>query len=161
SGIQNGHVTILVPSSTFNGCGINIFKPDGTVLATASSGCNKFSTFYDPPYLPQTGRYTVSIDPVGTETGSVTVKLNDAGDITGWITTDGSPTTVTTTVSGQNAKLTFSGTAGQRITASLDSVAYGSSGVGMSILTPSGSQLISAGPSSGSLFLDDTQYCFS
>jgi len=150
SGVQNGHVTISVPSSTFTGCGINIFKPDGTVLVNASSACNKFSTFYDAPYLPQTGRYIVSVDPVGTETGTVTIKLNDAADITGSITTDGTPTTVTMTVSGQNAKLTFSGTAGQRITASLDTVAYGSTGVGMSILTPSGSQLISAGPSSGS-----------
>jgi YD repeat-containing protein len=159
TGLQNGHVSISVPASTFNGCDIDVLNPDGTTLATVSSGCNKFSSFYDVPYLSQAGRYTLLIDPPGVETGNVTIKLNDATDVTGPITTDGTPVMVTTTVPGQNGKLTFSGVAGQKITAVLDNNTYGSSSISMSILSPNGTRFSASSPSSASQFIDDTQYC--
>src|SRR5437762_14130413 len=57
--------------------------------------------------LGQTGTYTIFIDPQGAATGGVTVQLNNDSDVTGTITAGGSPVTVTTTVVGQDARLTF------------------------------------------------------
>src|SRR2546422_422049 len=49
-----------------------------------------------------------------------TLSLHDAlpilpPDVSGTIAIDGAPVTITTTTPGQNAQLTFSGTAGQRV----------------------------------------------
>jgi YD repeat-containing protein len=157
AGIPNQHITISIPSSSFNNCIIEIFNPDGTALG--STLCGQFNNFYDVPLLPQAGTYKLVIDPQGAETGPVTFKLNDATDVTGAIATDGTPITVATTVPGQKAKFTFNGTAGQTMTALLDNNTYSPFGVSMSILAPDGSQFAGIGASSGSEFIDDTSYC--
>src|SRR5207245_1787123 len=54
---------------------------------------------------------------VGTATGSMTVWLYDVVDVTGPITPSGPTVAVNLTTPGQNARLTFSGTAGQRVSA--------------------------------------------
>jgi len=64
--------------------------------------------FVDPITLPagRTGTYTVTIDPQGASTGSVTLTFyNVPADITG-------STSCTTTVPGQNCKLTTTATSG-------------------------------------------------
>jgi hypothetical protein len=94
---------------------VYIKRPDGTTLAYSvfvSSG----GGFIDATTLPVTGTYTILVDPQGSNIGSVTLTLyNVPADVTGSITLGGSAVTVTTTTPGQNAQLTFSGTAGQRV----------------------------------------------
>ncbi|MDQ3995189.1 MAG: hypothetical protein M3265_10385, partial [Actinomycetota bacterium] len=94
---------------------ISILSPDGSTLVTPKS-ISTAGGFVDPFTLPATGTYTIVVDPQGLAIGSTTFTLYDvAPDVTGTITAGGPDVTVTTTVPGQNAKLTFSGTTGQRI----------------------------------------------
>jgi hypothetical protein len=66
--------------------------------------------------LPTTGTYKFVITPASTLKGKWTVAAWDVpADATGTITTDGTQTTQTYSAPGQNGTLTFSGTAGQRI----------------------------------------------
>jgi YD repeat-containing protein len=67
-------------------------------------------------FLPYTGNYTILIDPFGITTGSVTATLSTVpADLSGTIVAGGSPVTVTIATAGQNAVLTFAGTASQRV----------------------------------------------
>src|SRR5207249_3487148 len=59
--------------------------------------------------------YTVVSDPDGINTGSVTISVYTVNDVTGTIATDGTPVTEALNTPGQNGRLTFSGTAGQRV----------------------------------------------
>jgi uncharacterized protein YhfF len=94
---------------------VTIKNPDSSTLASSVS----FTTggFIDTKMLPQTGTYTILIDPATTATGSTTLQLYDVPpDVTGSIEPGGIPVTVTLTTPGQNALLTFTGQAGQQLT---------------------------------------------
>ncbi len=117
SGTAGQRVALQLSNSTFSGC-IAVYdtikKPDGTNLASTYL-CGATGNI-DPVLLPVTGSYTILIDPQGSPTGSQTLVLTNVPlDITGPITPGGAAVTITTTSSGQNAILTFSGTQGQRV----------------------------------------------
>jgi YD repeat-containing protein len=98
------------------GCDVNvsILNPDGTVLAAPT--CMEVNGFIDATTLPTSGTYTIRIDPVSLATGNLTLTLYDVPtDVSGTITADGTSTVVSITAPGQNAALTFAGTAQQRI----------------------------------------------
>jgi YD repeat-containing protein len=100
---------------------VKIRKVDGTILASAVSGTG--GEFIDTVTLPKTGSYTIQVDPTASATGSVTLNLyNVAADVSGPITPGGSAVSVTTTTPGQNARLTFSGTASQRVSLKVSGV---------------------------------------
>ena len=90
--------------------------PNGTVMYTRSAvyGLNGL---VDTTVLPDTGTYSIKVDPNDTATGSVTFKAwtvpddIDAGDDP----RRSSPHPLTTVAPGQNGKLTFTATQGQRI----------------------------------------------
>jgi hypothetical protein len=103
---------------------VYIKEPDGTTLAS-SAFVSTGGGFIDTQTLPVTGTYTILVDPQGTNTGSVTLTLYDVpADVTGSITADGPTVTITTTTVGQNAILTFSGTAGQRVSLQLSNSTF-------------------------------------
>jgi RHS repeat-associated protein len=122
---------------------LSILKPDGSQLGPYATN------FLDSQTLPTTGTYTLVVDPAGTDTGTENVKLYDSGDVTGSLTATsaGSSTTVSTVAPGQNASVTFSGTAGQR-------VSVRDSGFSVdhyfTVKKPDGSNLWSTNVSSGS-----------
>ncbi|HEX3251331.1 MAG TPA: PPC domain-containing protein, partial [Pyrinomonadaceae bacterium] len=134
---------------------VSIKKPDGTVLAssnyTTSSG-----GFIDVSTLPVTGTYTILVDPQESNVGSVTLTLYEVPpDTTGSITPGGAAVTVTTTTPGQNATLTFNGTAGQRVALVLTNSTYsGCLAVNDAIKKPDGTNLVSAYLCSASGYLD-------
>lgn len=156
SGTQNQHISISILSSTISSCLFEIYNPDGTTLVNGPAFCSQGTTFYDIPVLPQTGTYKFVVDPQGAATGTVTFKLNDATDVTGAITADGTPVTFATTVPGQKAKFTFSGTAGQNVTVLLDNNTY--SNLALNLVAPDGSIPVGSG-GVGPVFLDDATYC--
>ena len=122
TGTQNQRVSLTVLSSDVSGT-ISLLKPDLSVLASTPVG--PAGGFLDATVLPAagTGTYTVVIDPSGASTGAVSFVVEDVPtDQTQAITAGGPPVTVTTTVAGQNAWLTFTATAGQRITVLVSSV---------------------------------------
>ena len=91
-----------------------VTDPDQTVLLYG--GVYQNGTFVVEPFvLPTSGAFTIFLDPLSFATGTINVAVNEVpADITGTIT-PGTPTAVTIAAHGQNARLTFSGTAGQRV----------------------------------------------
>jgi hypothetical protein len=104
----------VLGSSAFGVCwNLGIFNPDGSQL-TNTLGCGS-TIFIEPQTLPVTGNYTVRVDPTGSVVGQGTVNLYEVVDISGLIGIGGPPVSITTTTPGQLARLSFTGTAGQRI----------------------------------------------
>ena len=120
---------------------LKILNPDGSTLVDSYTYPNRF---VDVVTLPQTGTYTITQD-LGSQTGSLTFTLYDVPpEASSAITPGGAPVTLTTTTPGQNMKLTFSGSAGQRISL----LTSGASGFSfeccstLKILNPDGSTLV-------------------
>ena len=136
---------------------VSILKPDSSTLAAAT--CMEGSGFIDAITLPTTGTYTIKVDPAAVAVGSLTLALYSVpSDVTGTITAGGSSVTVTTTTPGQNGALTFSGTAGQRVSVQgtngmTGQVAFACD-VFVSILKPDSSTLAAATCMEGSGFID-------
>ena len=135
---------------------ISLLRPDGSVAASISS----FGTspaFLDPVSLPTSGTYTMLLDPQGSSVGSMTATVYDVpADVAGTITF-GTPVGVSLTVPGQNARLTFDGTAGQVVSAGLSNVTIGGSilsGTTVSIVKPDGNALVSRNVGTMGGFLD-------
>jgi hypothetical protein len=140
-------------TSTMTGCWtLAILKPDGTQLASVFSCGNNI--FIEPQMLPETGVYTLLVDPLGAVTGQATVNLYNVVDVTGTITLGGPAVNVTTTVPGQNASLTFGGTTGQQATVRV--TGSNVSCVRVTLLKPDGSSLTNTF-SCGSAFNLSTQ----
>ncbi|HEY0378931.1 MAG TPA: IPT/TIG domain-containing protein, partial [Pyrinomonadaceae bacterium] len=112
-GVAGQHVTLSLSSVRFSSCRVAIYNPNSTTLATAGVGTN--GGLLDAPVLPVDGTYTILVDPDGNYTGSLMVGMNEAGDVLGTITPGGPALTLATTAPGQNARATFTGTAGQRV----------------------------------------------
>jgi hypothetical protein len=118
---------VTIGSSTCCSGKVGILKPDGSSLV----GGTLFGTtggFVDTKVLPVSGTYTLVLDPQGMDTGSATATLYDVPpDVTGSLTIGGPPVNVSLGTPGQNATLTFSGTAGQRVTVRASNVTIGAS----------------------------------
>ncbi len=136
---------------------VSIQNPDGTLLLYEMGECGP-SFFSDALVLPAAGTYVIMVNPGGLNVGSATLTLSNVTDVTATIVPGGSPVTVTTTVPGQNARVTFSGAAGQRV-ALLVSFGSGLSGLGscnfVSIQNPDGTPLLSQTTACGSSFFSD------
>src|SRR5439155_1741485 len=115
---------------------VSILKPDGTSLVSTAFGA---SGTLDTPILPVTGSYAVFFDPPGVTTGNATLTLSS--ELTGTMVIDGASIPVSLSRSGQNARLSFDGTAGQR--ASLAMTGSTLASVSISVLKPDGSTLLS------------------
>jgi YD repeat-containing protein len=157
SGTSGQQISMNLSGNTYVGCNavvVSVLKPDGSSVGSAGV-CNGTTGFMDSITLPLTATYTVLVNPQGTTTGSVTLLINNFGDISGTITI-GTPLTVTTTTAGQNARYTFSGTAGQQISMNLSGNTYvGCNAVVVSILKSDGTSVGSGGVCNGSTgFMD-------
>jgi YD repeat-containing protein len=122
TGSEGQHVMLQVSGPTFSQCELSVYKPNGVTLGTPlgevdfDDGCSGGEPLIDIPSLPASGQYTIVALPIGPATGSVTMRLSTVPSIqAGTITIDGQPVTISTTMPGQIAYLTFVGTAGQVI----------------------------------------------
>jgi hypothetical protein len=136
---------VTIGTSSYSSTKVSITNPDGSTLLTPTNfGTN--GGFVDTKTLPFEGRYTIIIDPQSSATGSVTLTLYDVPpDVSASISAGGPDMTVAAEVPGQNARLTFTGAAGQRISLKLGNVTIGTSGFSsakVSILNPAGSTLV-------------------
>ncbi|MGH3032963.1 MAG: S8 family peptidase [Gaiellaceae bacterium] len=137
---------VTIGTSTCCGARVSILRPSGTALVSPAY----FGTsggFVDAQALPESGTYTILLDPDGKAVGSATATLHDVPpDVTGSVATGGDPLSVTMTTPGQNARITFAGTAGRAVTLRLSAVTIGTStccGARVSILRPDGTALVS------------------
>lgn len=149
SGTAGQSVSALLTGVSIPSSSVSILNPDGSTLVgpltMGSSGL-----FIDPFILPTTGTYTATVTPQNSLTGSFTITLYSVTDVTTSVTPGGagsSPTIVTTTVPGQNVRLTFAGTSGQKISAILNAP---STQVSISVLNPDGTTLSGPTQVSGS-----------
>jgi hypothetical protein len=149
SGVAGHRVAVNLTDSTYNSAKLRIHNPDTTLLFPTAMQFGHAGNFLEPRLLPATGTYTLQIDPQLSAVGGVTVTIYDVpNDASTPVTLCSSlpcspgPTTATTTVAGQNAGLTFSGTAGQRVSVVAGNSLY-SSTVKVSLLKPDGTPLTS------------------
>jgi hypothetical protein len=161
SGTPGQVVTGLVSNATIPGfCGgayafaLTLLRPDGSMQASIPS-CGG-SVFLDRQTLSMTGTYTLMLDPVGTSTGRADVTLYTVVDVTGSIVPNGASVPVSITKPGQNALLTFDGTAGQVVSAStanntIPGFCGGPYAYRFSILKPDGSTLVGSPSCGGNL----------
>ena len=138
SGVAGRRVSLGV-SSSFYLLKTSILNPDGTVLAGPGyTGAG--TSFVDAATLKQTGTYTVVADPQDVGTGSVSYTLYDVPpDPTATTSVAAAPVTLTTTVPGQNASVTFQGAAGQAV-----SVSYSTAGMAatsVTLVSPAGATI--------------------
>jgi hypothetical protein len=142
SGTAGQRVSIRITQVQMGTPTVTVKKPDNTVLKTAGP----FSVsggFIAPLTLPTTGTYKIVVDPPGTAKGSAKLEAWDVpADVSGSIATDGTLVTQTYTAPGQNGKLTFSGTAGQRITLLADGGSSTAKNVSVNLKAPSGAVVI-------------------
>jgi len=134
---------------------LTILKPDGTSWITTSVSNG---SVVDTAPVPSTGTYTIVLDPAAASTGSLTLTLS--AEIAGSIAMDGLPVSVSTTRPGQKARLTFNGTANQRVSLKITGVTFGGSSAYVGLLKPNGTPISSSpnwsqttffGPGSGFL----------
>ncbi len=152
TGNANQRVSLKMTSITIFSSYVDFYKPDGSVLGSSTLVSNVSSAFIDPRTLPVNGTYSILINPNGTNTGNMTLTLYDVpSDPTGSVTVGGSALAVTTTVPGQNASVTFSGTSGQQVTVRVTSNTM--STVTVKLLKPDGTTLTTTTSSSASFNL--------
>ena len=93
---------------------ITILKPDGEPFTPSPLNVSKSSLTLALEVLPVTGTYELVLSPAAGSTGGATVTLSLELD-GGILTTTGAGTDVTVGRPGQNMRLRFDGTAGQRL----------------------------------------------
>jgi thermitase len=146
-GEANQRVSLRMTNSSLTGSYISLAKPDGTALGNQMFA-GKSGGFMDARVLPVAGTYTIKVDPTSTYTGSITITLYDVpADVSAGISAGGASVPVTMGTPGQNARLTFSGSANQQVAVELTGVTVGAStccGVKLSILKPDGVALATA-----------------
>jgi YD repeat-containing protein len=139
SGTASQRVSLHITGVTVSGSAyVGLLKPDGSVI----SGFPNWSqmTFLGPgsgflgTYTLATTEtaYTVYVAPSGTGTAGATFTLYDVPpDVSGSITINGASAPATVSVPGQNATFTFTGTAGQIVTARGDGNTIGCGAFGV------------------------------
>jgi hypothetical protein len=139
TGTTGQRVGLNLTGVTITSVKVSILKPDNTTLATKTVGTG--GGFIEPVALPVGGTYKVLVDPQSSYFGGITLGLYVVpADQTGTMSA-GVAKAFTTSVPGQNAKWTFSGTSGQRLSFNFTSVTMAS--VRVTVKTPSGGAVFS------------------
>jgi large repetitive protein len=126
---------------------ISVFGPDQKQIANDSYAPDSYSGSIDLPPAAAGGTYTVQVDPYKGSTGNLTLILVETLDDA--IAIDGLGKVVSMAV-GQNARLTFSATAGQKLGLGVSGVTTTPSGrnVDTSVLGPTGATVVDCGGAS-------------
>ncbi|MGQ0557707.1 MAG: beta strand repeat-containing protein [Nitrospiraceae bacterium] len=119
SGTSGQWVSLGMTAVTISSGTVTLLNPSGTPLASTSISTSG-GGLEPPNSLPTTGTYTIVIDPAGTNTGTITLKLMSY--LSGTLNLNGTATTTTITQVGQNARYTFTGTAGQWVSLGMTGV---------------------------------------
>lgn len=153
SGTVDQRVSLSISGVSVTGnswVSIAIKKPDGSSIT--STTVDSSGGFLDTKTLTVTGTHSIFIDPYQSNTGSVTLTLYDVpADANTSTTVNASAVGLSTTVPGQNAFVTFSGTASQQVTVRITNNTMGT--VTVKLLKPDGTQLTSSVSNSSSFNL--------
>ena len=145
TGGASQRVSVWAAQSTIASYVVRIVRPDSTTLATSVPLGSGSNYAIDATTLPTSGTYTLVVTPRLQYTGSVTITLYDVPpDVDGTIAAGGSAVTVSATVPGQNARLAFEASAGQRVSVSASAGTIASYVV--AIVEPDGTTLKTSPP---------------
>ena len=114
-----------------------VYRPDGVAMTTPV-GYGTTGGSIDLPLLPMTGTYTIFLDPDSPYTGNITVTASI--ELTGTIMPGGAAVPISIVRVGQNARYTFSGTAGNTVSLQLSAVTITTGFV--SLVKPDGTNLV-------------------
>jgi hypothetical protein len=149
SGTAGQRLSLGLTGSTLTTATATISNPDGTTLASGIFAAS--NTALDTPTpLATTGTYALLINPSQSFTGTVTLTLSS--EVTGALTIGGTATPVAIARAGQRARMTFEGTAGQRLSVNMTGSTLPSGTA--TVFTPSGSALVAQGFSGSGGFID-------
>ncbi len=150
-GTAGRRVSLTLAAGGISSGTVTLLRPNGTALSTASIGAG--GGFVDAVSLPVDGSYTVVADPSGAAVGTVTLRLYEVpADTTATGVLGGAGSTVSTSVPGQNAVLSFSSTAGRRI--SIRVAGTGLPTTRLDLRQPNGSLVATFYVSTGGGFMD-------
>ncbi len=135
NGTAGQRLSLGLTNVTLASTTVSILTPDGSSLVSGNFGTQGGAL--DTPPLPVSGTYAVLIDQTFGNTGSMTLTLSD--EVGGTIEVGGASVPVSITRPGQRARLTFSGTAGQRLDLGLTSVTVGA---WVRFFKPDGSEMV-------------------
>jgi len=146
SGTNGQRISLQGASGTFSSnCDLEVSIANPSGGSVGSTTCMGTSGFIDVQTLSATGTYTVKLNPQWITTGNATLTLHDVpGDPTTSLSIGGATGTLTTTVPGQNAEATFSGTASQQVTVHLTNDTYSPGSTTVTLRKPDGTQLTQA-----------------
>jgi hypothetical protein len=117
-------VSVRLTAGTFGAAGIAVRGPDGATLTSAGS-CGA-TCFADTVLLPADGVYSVLVNPSGAAVGTATLQIHQVpADAAGTVKVGGDPASVSITVPGQNAVVTFDGAAGRPVTLTVANAGLG------------------------------------
>lgn len=150
-------VSMSLTNSTFgpSGARVSVTGPNGNSLVSARA-FSAAGTFVDTLIATAAGDMTVLIDPTAAATGSVDVAAWRVPSDNLYQAEVGDRLTVTTGIPGQNARIGFDATAGQRIAVRLTSSTFSASGgtATMSLHRPDGVAQLNAGFGTSGVFAD-------
>jgi subtilisin family serine protease len=150
-GTAGRRVSVTLAATGISSGTVTLLRPNGSALATASIGTS--GGFVDAVSLPVDGSYTLLVDPSGAAIGTVTLRLYAVpGDSAATGVLGGGSSTLSTTVPGQNAVLSFSSTAGRRI--SIRVAGSGLPTTRLDLRQPNGSLVTTFYVSAGGGFMD-------
>jgi hypothetical protein len=132
-GTAGQRLSLGVTGSTISTAHVSALGPDGTTLITPTA-VGTLPAAVDLPALPSSGAYAILADPQSGLTGNLTLTLSE--EVTRTIAPGGVAVTVSIPRPGQRARLTWSGTAGHRV--SLKATAISISQGAATLVNPDG-----------------------
>lgn len=148
NGVSGQRVSLLADQvSPFSGAGaMSLVSPSGVTLATApiqsQGGAGVTFGFMEPQTLSASGAYSIIINPTDTSPVTMNITLYDVpADIIGNIPSNGSAYPLSFTP-GQNARPTFSGVVGQKVSLLASQAVTTIFLTDLAIIKPDGSNLI-------------------
>jgi hypothetical protein len=150
--------TVNATNGSLPGCSayrISILRPDLSVLASGEA-CGA-GVFIDRTAIPSNGVYRVEVLNLGGGTGSVDLALYKITDQTGVANLDGTPINVKIKQPGQNARFTFSGTSGRKVSVAASASTFvGCDALVLRLVRPDGSQVTESGTCGSAALIDAT-----
>src|SRR5690242_961964 len=114
TGTAGQRVSLKAWGSTMHSPTLYIKKPDGTQL-TAPKTVGSGSFWMEPITLPTSGTYTVVVTPPSPNTGSINLAMWDVPADFSDVIAPGGSNWISVGTPGQNGALSFSGTAGEKV----------------------------------------------
>jgi YD repeat-containing protein len=110
-GLSGQRMSTTFSAGSINGGTATLYDPAGRLLRTTS--LDFLGRFFDAVTLPASATYTLLVAPTSAPPASTDVTLYIVQDLTGTLT-PGTASSLTFTTPGQNARLSFAGTAAHR-----------------------------------------------